>query len=203
MNSSSCRSNSTSCEVWPVQIKFIKHLTLSYKRVWIIINSEDMNKEVLMKSEAVHDRSFSLNFTQMIVYQQQSQKKEPEVMFSCPHMPGLLKQSGRTHQHPISPSFIFHRLFGNVSFGLRCLRDGSRPRRRQKVYPLAPRPAVASVAPCSPAPYKSLSKPPIIHHWGKGVIIVPMTPGNPPWTAPLPSSIVEASIQRDEWRGAR
>lgn len=103
-----------------------------------------------------------------------------------PHLPGLLKQSDSTHQHPVSPSFIFHRPFRNVSFGLRCLWDGSRPRRRQKVYPLAPRPAVASVAPCSPAPYKSLSKPPIIHHRGKGVIIVPMTPDNPPWTAPLP-----------------
>lgn len=175
----------------------------------MIKNSQDENKEALMKRDKIH-----LNLTQTILYQHYSKKKEPESMFPvshlssrglpvCLHMPGLLKQSGGNGTKtltwqicqislasPVSPTFIYHQPSfpsRNLRFGLRCWRDGSRPRQRQKIYPLAPRPPVASVAPCSPArPTNHRVNRQSFISVVKEVIIVPMTLDNPPWTAPLP-----------------
>lgn len=107
---------------------------------------------------------------------------------------------------PCSPTFVYHQpyfLSRNLRFGLRLWRDGSRPRRRQKVYPLAPRPPVASIAPCSPAP------PPTNHTVNRQSFIT-MVKGSllSRWHQTIPRephlylpSILEASIQQDEWKG--
>ncbi|KAA0705966.1 hypothetical protein E1301_Tti004729 [Triplophysa tibetana] len=71
-----------------------------------------------------------------------------------------------------------------------------------KVHPLAPRLPVASTAPRSPPPaYKSQSKPPIIHHHGKGGRYCPDDTRHPPYELCLCLlSISEASIQQREWK---
>lgn len=175
----------------------------------MIKNSQNENKEVLMNRDRIHDRIWTLYKWLFANIRAKRKSLSPRFQPSFLSTPVCVPAHARTPKTkwrewnkdphltdlsdliniPCSPTFIYHQPFfpsRNLRFGLRWWRDWSRPRQRQKVYPLAPRPPVASVAPCSPAPYKSHSKPPIIHLHGKGVIIVSVTPDNPPWTAPLP-----------------
>lgn len=172
-----------------------------HDRIWTLHKWLFTNIRAKRKSLSPRFQPFFLSTPVCVPAQERTPKTKWREWNKDPHLTDL----SDLISIPCSPTFIYHQPFfpsRNLRFGLRWWRDGSRPRQRQKVYPLAPRPPVASVAPCSPAPCKSHSKPPIIHLYGKGIIIVSVTPDQSPVnrtsTAPR---FLEASIQRDEWKG--